>query len=59
MLTCPTCHRLASKRDGHDAAGRQRFACYACGRDFTERSVSAFAGYRWPEEVIRAGGRPE
>jgi transposase-like protein len=34
------------------ATGRQRYTCRACGRDFTARSISAFAGYRWPEEVI-------
>jgi transposase-like protein len=52
MLTCPSCHQPASKRDGHDAVGRQRYACRACSRDFTERSASAFAGYRWPADVI-------
>lgn len=52
MLPCPSCHQPASKRDGRDAFGRQRYACHACGRDFTERSASAFAGYRWPAEVI-------
>ena len=52
MPTCPSCQRPASKRDGHDAAGRQRYACRPCGRDFTARSASAFAGYRWPAEVI-------
>jgi len=52
MPRCPFCHRPASKRDGRDAAGRQRYACHSCRRDFTERSVSAFAGYRWPAEVI-------
>ena len=52
MTTCPSCHQPASKRDGHDPVGRQRYACHACGRDFTERSGSAFAGYRWPPEVI-------
>src|ERR671914_598577 len=52
MLACPSCHQPASKRDGHDAAGRQRYACRPCGRDFTERSASAFAGYRWPADVI-------
>src|SRR6266511_889404 len=52
MPPCPTCHQPAAKRDGHDAFGRQRYAGHACGRDFTARSASAFAGYRWPEEVI-------
>ena len=52
MPPCPICRQPASKRDGRDAAARQRYACRACGRDFTERSASAFAGYRWPAEVI-------
>src|SRR6266540_1615725 len=26
MPTCPFCHQPASKRDGHDPAGRQRYA---------------------------------
>ncbi len=52
MPSCPFCRQPASKRDGHDAAGRQRYACRPCGRDFTERSASAFTGYRWPPEVI-------
>ena len=52
MATCPSCQQPASRRDGHDAAGRQRYACRPCGRDFTAHSASAFAGYRWPAEVI-------
>jgi len=31
---------------------RQRYAYRPCGRDFTARSASAFAGYRWPPDVI-------
>src|SRR5215831_9837300 len=52
MPPCLLCQQPAAKRDGHDAAGRQRYACRACGRDFTEHSASAFAGYRWPPDVI-------
>ena len=52
MPSCRFCRRPASKRDGFDAAGRQRYACHPCGRDFTEHSASAFAVYRWPAEVI-------
>ncbi len=39
-------------RHGHDRAGRQRFGCNGCRRTFTTDSVTAFAGYRWPAEVI-------
>ena len=52
MPTCPTCRQPTAKRDGRTPTGRQRYSCRACGRDVTERSVSAIAGYRWPEEVI-------
>ncbi len=55
MTTCPSCQQPASKRDGHDPAGRQRYACRPCGRDFTARSGSAFAGSRWPPQVILLG----
>jgi IS6 family transposase len=51
MPLCPSCQRPATKRDGRDPHGRQRYACRPCGRDFTEDSASAFAGYRWPAEV--------
>ena len=52
MPSCPHCHTSAAARDGHDARGRQRYACRACGHDFTESSATAFAGYRWPPDVI-------
>src|SRR5688572_20951199 len=52
MPSCPACQQPASIRDGRDPHGRQRYTCRRCGRDFTERSASAFAGYRWPAEVI-------
>ena len=52
MATCPTCHQPATRRDGFDRRGRQRFACRLCHRDFTHASSSAFSGYRWPPEVI-------
>jgi transposase-like protein len=52
MPTCPHCQQAIATRDGYDRHGRQRFACPACGRDFTVRSASAFSGYRWPADVI-------
>ena len=30
MSTCPSCQHPATKRDGHDAAGRQRYHCRPC-----------------------------
>ncbi len=38
----------ASRAPGAD----QRFRCLACRRTFTERTGTAFAGYRFPAEVI-------
>ena len=52
MPTCPMCQLPATQRDGRDPHGRQRYTCRRCGRDFTERSATPFAGYRWPAEVI-------
>ena len=52
MATCSTCHQPATRRDGFDRRGRQRFACHLCHRDFTHASSGAFSGYRWPPEVI-------
>ncbi len=52
MNTCPSCQHPATKRDGYDAIGRQRYHCRPCHRDFTAHSTSAFSGYRWPPDVI-------
>src|SRR5262245_20045462 len=52
MPTGPTYRLPATKRGGREPYGRRRYTCRRCGRDFTERSASAFAGYRRPPEVI-------
>src|ERR1041384_6187440 len=52
MNTCPSCMHQATKRDGYDAIGRQRYHCRPCQQDFTVHSLSAFSGYRWPSDVI-------
>jgi IS6 family transposase len=52
MSTCPSCKHPATKRDGYDTAGRQRYHCRPCHRDFTSLSTSTFSGYRWPPDVI-------
>jgi transposase-like protein len=52
MPLCPHCQQPATHRDGHHPRGQQRYACRPCGRDFTETSATAFAGYRWPADVI-------
>jgi transposase-like protein len=52
MPLCPTCQNPASKRNGRDRRRRQKYACGPCRRTFTENTVSAFSGYRWPRDVI-------
>jgi transposase-like protein len=52
MPPCPSCQQPAIKRNGVDHRGRQKYACRRCRRTFTDNSVSAFSGYRWPRDVI-------
>jgi len=52
MTRCPSWQQLATKRDGYDQRGRQRYGCCPCRRDFTADSPSAFSGYRWLADVI-------
>src|SRR5919204_5696002 len=52
MPLCPDCQQPAAKRNGRDRRGRQKYACRACRRTFTEDSSSAFSGYRWTRDVI-------
>src|SRR5919198_416583 len=52
MPSCPACQQPATKRNGRDRRGRQKYTCRRCRRTFTENSASAFSGYRWPADVI-------
>jgi putative transposase len=52
MPSCPWCQQPASKRNGRDRRGRQKYVCRPCRRTFTESTSSAFSGYRWPADVI-------
>src|ERR687884_1335844 len=52
MPSCPACQQAASKRNGRDRRGRQKYTCRVCRRTFTESTASAFSGYRWPADVI-------
>jgi putative transposase len=52
MPPCPSCQQPASKRNGFDRRGRQKYGCGTCRSTFTEDSISAFSGYRWPADVI-------
>jgi len=57
MPPCPTCEQPATKRNGRDRRGRQKYTCRPCGRTFTENTTSAFSGYRWPRDIIVMGVR--
>src|SRR5262245_49333895 len=52
MPLCPACQQPATKRNGFDRRGRQKYACRPCRRTFTNNTASAFNGYRWPKDVI-------
>ena len=52
MPLCPMCQQPASKRNGRDPHGRQKYVCHPCRRTFTENTTSAFSGYRWSADVI-------
>src|SRR5919202_1737667 len=52
MPSCPACQQPATKRNGRDRRGRQKYVCRPCRRTFTQHSASAFSGCRWPAEVI-------
>jgi transposase-like protein len=52
MPPCPVCQQPATKRNGRDRRGRQKYVCRPCRRTFTQHSASAFSGYRWPADVI-------
>jgi len=51
-MRCQRCAKEQFVKAGRDRAGRQRSQCAACGRRQTERSTSAFRGYRFPDDII-------
>jgi transposase, IS6 family len=51
-MQCDRCKGEAFTRAGRDRSDRQLWACTRCGRRLTTRSMSAFNGYRFPDEVI-------
>jgi predicted Zn finger-like uncharacterized protein len=51
-LLCPRCHGTHTIKDGHLSPTDQRYRCRSCQRTFTERTGTAFAGYRFPADVI-------
>ena len=57
MPPCPACQQPASKRNGQDRRGRQKYTCRPCRCTFTEHTASAFSGYRWPADHRKVGFR--
>ena len=51
-MRCQQCQSEQFTKEGHDRVGRQVYRCTACRRRRTEHSTSAFAGYRFPADVI-------
>jgi transposase-like protein len=51
-MQCVQCGSHHLGRAGRDREGHQRHRCSTRGRRQTERSASAFAGYRFPDDII-------
>ncbi len=51
-MQCTRCTGEQFTRAGRDRKQRQVYQCTKCGRRITERSGSAFSGYRFPDAVI-------
>jgi len=51
-MRCQHCQGEEFVKAGFDRFHRQMHRCTSCGRRQTERSLSAFSGYRFPDEVI-------
>lgn len=50
--TCPGCGSAATRKDGRDRRGQQRFRCGTCRRRFTTLAGTPFSGYRFPPDII-------
>jgi transposase-like protein len=51
-MQCQHCQSERFTKEGHDRQGRQVYRCTTCRRRRTEHSASAFAGYRFPPDII-------
>jgi IS6 family transposase len=51
-MQCDRCQGHQFTKAGRDRHGRQLYRCTGCSRRITERSGSAFRGYRFPDDVI-------
>ncbi len=51
-MQCERCGGEQFTKAGRDRQARQLYRCRVCGRRLTARSISAFRGYRFPDDVI-------
>ncbi len=51
-MQCQRCEGSHFTKAGRDRAGRQIYQCMTCERRHTDRSASAFRGYRFPDDII-------
>ncbi len=51
-MRCQRCAQEQFVKAGRDRAGRQIYQCEACRRWQTDRSTSAFRGYRFSDDII-------
>ena len=51
-MRCRRCQGKRLIKAGFDRVGRQVYRCSSCGFRQTCRSLSAFSGYRFPDEII-------
>ena len=51
-MRCQRCAGTQVVKAGRDRSGRQIYQCATCDRRQTDRSTSAFCGYRFPDDII-------
>jgi transposase-like protein len=56
-MQCDRCGGDQISKAGRDRAGRQQYRCRPCHHRFTERTGSAFFGFRFPDAIIAVAVR--
>jgi len=51
-MRCQRCEGSQFTKARRDRSGRQIYECATCARRHTDRSTSAFRGYRFPDDII-------
>lgn len=51
-MTCPRCAAERVCKNGRDRSGGPAYRCQHCGRSFTERTGTPFAGHQFPADII-------